>query len=279
MADSITEERQREELKEILCDLANDQSLMRDPKERSEFYVRLERLYYSPVKEKRFRHFYSDIFAILSSIRNGDIEGNTDIVGQNLKMIKDGYKPINKDENGNNKDISNEIRKLYDHVSLEIARLNYCVSVVKSETQENEINSLKGSAYELKEKVSNTQKEIENAQKKTDSMQKEYIAILGIFASVVLAFIGGIVFSTSVFSNIHLASIYRISLITLIVGLVVVNIIYALFAFISNMTNKKEKVFSIKPVIIFNAIFLIMIAAVIVCWWIGVVELRDKCFK
>ena len=42
-----------------------------------------------------------------------------------------------------------------------------------------------------------------------ESSQREYIAILGIFAAVVLAFTGGIAFSTSVLNNVAKASIYR----------------------------------------------------------------------
>lgn len=256
---------QRKEFKSILCDLANDQNLMKDASKRASIYIRLEELYYAPEKENRFRHYYSDIFSTLSNICNGDTKGNIEIIGQNLGIIKDGYQPQNLDEQGNLKDISNEIRKLYDHVNLEIARLNYCVSVMKSET---EISS-------IQKKVESAEKTLEKIKEKSENIQKEYISILGIFSAVVLAFIGGIVFSTSVFSNIHLASIYRIVLITLIVGIVVVNIIYALFMFISNLTNKKEKQFSQKQIIFFNAIFLFLILAVIICWAFGVVEIRN----
>ena len=41
--------------------------------------------------------------------------------------------------------------------------------------------------------------------------QREYISILGIFAAVVLAFTGGIAFSTSVLKNINTVSVYRIT--------------------------------------------------------------------
>lgn len=255
---------QRKEFKNILCDLANDQNFMRDGGKRSSIYIRLENLYYAPEKEDRFRHYYSDIFSTLSNICNGDIDGSTEIIGQNLSIIKDGYQPKNFDEQGKIKDISNEIKKLYDHVNLEIARLSYCVSVMKNET---EISS-------IQKKVESAEKTLEEIKEKSENIQKEHISILGIFSAVVLAFIGGIVFSTSVFSNIHLASIYRIVLLTLIVGIVVVNIIYALFTFISNLTNKKGRQFSQKQII-----FLLLIFAVIICWAFGVVEIRNNHFS
>lgn len=51
-------------------------------------------------------------------------------------------------------------------------------------------------------------------------MEKEYISILGIFASIVLAFVGGLTFSTSVLANIDKASIYRLVIIACIIGIV-----------------------------------------------------------
>ncbi len=69
-------------------------------------------------------------------------------------------------------------------------------------------------------------------------MQKEYITILGIFASIVLAFTGGIVFSSSVLENIHKSSIYRISIIAFIIGLVFFNLIWLLMDFIRDINGK-----------------------------------------
>ncbi len=69
-------------------------------------------------------------------------------------------------------------------------------------------------------------------------MQKEYISILGIFAAIVLAFTGGIVFSGSVLENIDKSSIYRITLITFIIGLVFFDLIWLLIDFIRDINGK-----------------------------------------
>lgn len=63
------EETQREDFKNILFDLAKDQEMLQDPKKRSEMYQRLEQLYYNPDSAKRFRHYYSDIFQVLTMIK------------------------------------------------------------------------------------------------------------------------------------------------------------------------------------------------------------------
>lgn len=72
--------------------------------------------------------------------------------------------------------------------------------------------------------------------------QREYIAILGIFASIVLTFIGGIVFSTSVLQNIGAVSVYRLAAITLLIGIVLSNMLYGLLYYVNHLVygNKKS---------------------------------------
>lgn len=161
------EEKQRKEFCDILRSLAYSEDLLKEKSERSKMYQRLENLYYSPQKETQFRHYYSDIFVVLSQIQQDKALGTIDVLGENLRQIRKGYQAVNKDENENTIDISDSIKKLYDHVNLEIARLNYSRGTninfwgqdkVKTfEIQQRQIE------YELL-KSKHTQKIIENAQ-------------------------------------------------------------------------------------------------------------------
>ena len=67
------------------------------------------------------------------------------------------------------------------------------------------ITELEGKLQISEESLNMSQKAVEAAerlsnqiQERQQEMQKEYITILGIFASIVLAFTGGMVFSSSV---------------------------------------------------------------------------------
>lgn len=71
-----------------------------------------------------------------------------------------------------------------------------------------------------------------NLKKEVKGIEKEYISILGIFAAVVLAFVGGITFSSSVLQNIYKGSIFRLLLIVDILADVLLNVIYMLIKFI-----------------------------------------------
>ena len=109
---------------------------------------------------------------------------------------------------------------------------------------------------------------MKDAVEKVDEMQKQYITILGIFASIVLAFTGGIAFSTSVLENIGNASIYRVVLIATGLAFVLLNIIYVLTRFVQEIAKKDTD--EIKyPVYMktLNGVCIAVVIVIIVCWW------------
>ena len=170
-----------------------------------------------------------------------------------MEAIKEGYIPINRDEAHNNEliDIRKEIIKLYDHTNLDISRINYTKRMA-GETQ-SELARAKVLIEDLKNKLaesdvaraeavnhlntesSKLKEEVRDGQKK---MQNEYITILGIFAAIVLAFTGGMTFSSSVLENMDKASIYRMITIVLILGLVLSNLIWLLIDFLRDINGK-----------------------------------------
>ena len=268
----------RENFKRILFDLSKSQEVLQSPSERANIYLRLEKLYH----DSDFRHYYSDIFSVLTSVQQDCTLGDINILGQNLEIIRKGYQPKNIDDSGNLVDISNQLKKLYDHVSLDIARITYSDAADYRLIQNENINNIKSQINLLQEQIeqsNNSIKEsnrvVEKTHRKVANSQKEYIAILGIFASIVLTFIGGIAFSTSVLQNIHNASIYRIVLITLLIGLVLIDVIYFLFHFIERLVrnNHKQKA---KLLYILNAIMIILILLTVIGWELGLVENRNK---
>ena len=103
----------------------------------------------------------------------------------------------------------------------------------------------------------------ENMKEKVESIHRDSITILGIFASIVLTFSGGMIFSTSVLENIGNASAYRIIIIALIIGFVLVNSIIALIMYIGKIVRVKREKKGIGEVIKENA-FWISINAIIV---------------
>ncbi len=201
----LNEQEKRDSLNEILIELSKSQDILKEPKNRVSFFIRLESIYYND-NEENFQHYYSDIFSTLTLIDGDSSIGSLDILAQNIQTIKDGYIPKNKDENGKFINISKEVVKLYDHTNLDIARINY-TKTMTNETM-SELTKNKLLVVELEQKVKEAEKLLEElsnktidnvknlcdqVQEKQGDMQKEYITILGIFTSIVLAFTGGII--------------------------------------------------------------------------------------
>ncbi len=268
----------REKFIQLLYDLAKSENVLESSDSRKKFFLRLEDLYHSKDNDEEFRHYYSDIFSVLTTVQQESDLGDINILGQNIDILRKRYRSVNNDENGKTIDVSNQIKKLYDHVSLDIARITYSDAADYKITQNENINSIKSKVNALQDKVNNTNKLYRKTRNKINASQREYIAILGIFASVILTFMGGIVFSSSVLQNIHNASIYRIVLISLIIGLVLINVFYFLFYFIERIVKNRGKNKG-KLFYILNAIIIVLILLTCVCWYFGIVEKRNSFFS
>lgn len=277
--DLTKEELQRKEFTSILFDLSKSQDLLQDAKYRSNMYKRLETLYDAEPPKKRFRHFYTDIFSVLTQVQQNPQLGDINILGQNLDIIRKGYNPKNSTSDGRVIDVSDAINKLYDHVNLDIARIAYSDGADRKisgeatlEDIQSQINLQQEKAQELKEAYQSTENKINDVKAKLSNSQKEYITILGIFAAVVLAFTGGIAFSTSVLNNIAQASIYRTVFITLLIGFVLINVLFGLFYYINSLVDKGRKIY---PLFVSNIIIVILLFLTVIAWHFGWVENRN----
>lgn len=172
----------------------------------------------------------------------------------------------------NAKDITNEIENLINNLhSLEVyARLDYLkFSIINSTMVE-----LKKTKEEAKEGIKREIKEINSKYQKVDynikKIQGNYIVILGIFASIILAFVSSLAFSTSVLNNIDKVSIYRLVAIVSLISIFIVNTLNFLFLFIKQIHyNKHDKYSKFNPVNCFNIVMLIIILLTAVAWYFG----------
>lgn len=256
--------KKRQEFRQILLELSADQEILKEPKKRSSFYLRLEELYYAPDNEKKFRHFYSDIFSVLTQINDGDDQGSIDVLGQNMNILLCGYQAKNSDDEGKLTDISDQIRKLYDHISLDIARIKYSEKGDVEVSGQESIEKIRSQINDDESKIITLQDSVKEATVKADKMQKEYVSILAIFAAVIGVFFSGVGFSTSVLSNIDKSSIYRILLGVIILGMFLFNLLALLLGFIREIVVNKT--WSLRVYIIGNLAFIIILALIYAAW-------------
>ena len=157
------------------------------------------------------------------------------------------------------------IIKIYDHFQLAINQ-KILTSNSSEIIREQLVEGMDAAKNEISKQIA------EDVKVDTKEIEKQYITILGIFASVVLSFVGGITFSSSVLQNINAVSIYRLLLVIDLLAFVLSNTIYILVKFICQINNKDVKPFKIKWLNIAVGIFGLLI---IVAWLIDAHSLAD----
>lgn len=133
------------------------------------------------------------------------------------------------------------IVKIYDHSQLVTYQISNATNIVANGTEK------------AKENIKN------EIQKDIKRIEKKYITILGIFAAIVLAFVGGITFSSSVLQNMASVSVYRLFLVIDFLGFVLINVIYLLMKFIFVINDHDTEVFKIRCVNIALAVIATLI--------------------
>lgn len=259
-------------LAEIISILSSDQEILSDDNVVLQIIDKLKQVYTVDQTGSAYRHEYSRIFGKMKELKDSN-PNCLEILGQNIGLV---YEKIQKDP-----DINEEFfkccLKLYDHINLEIARMNYVDNITReiqnstSKLNQN-IKEIKDTSDSITNEIEDTKQEAKKLRSKLDKAQQETITILGIFSAVVLAFMGGMSFSSSVLESMYLSNVYKVSFICLLIGLVLVNLIYVLFTFIMHIN--KDRPFKWNRVIIVLDLILIGFMVVdLVAWAIDIKSL------
>lgn len=249
------EENKRMEFVEFLTEFASSQELLSSDDDKRQYLDKLKSIYFDPDGNLVYRHYYSDIFGVASQINMGIIDGNLETLSQNMEIMKTFCESI---ENQLPQGLLKSIKKLYDHVNLDAARLNYYTQLL------SETNSKMVEVEEKIVEIKCKDEFLDGKIKEAANTQKNYITILGIFASIVLAFTGGIAFSTSVLENIDSVSPFRLALVVLGLAFILVNIVYILTRFIQEISKEKsEKIKYPVYMIVLNVIMCALAVTVI----------------
>ena len=191
-----------------------------------------------------FEHCEPELFTLISEMFKKDAQYTLDYLSLNLIELRNHIEKEYEIKNKNDKYqyLAKQIDKLCDYVNLEIGRLNYyLINNNKINDLESKISDVNTSVVETENKLKAIDDTSDGVKEKVQNLQRDSITILGIFASIVLTFTGGMIFSSSVLENIGRASAYRIIIVTLIIGWVMVNSIISLIMYIGKITRFKDE--------------------------------------
>lgn len=164
-------------------------------------------------------------------------------------------------EDSINGDVAKIVVKIYDHTQL----VNY---------QIENMNDI------FAQRIADAKVDLHSEIK---GVEKEYITILGIFAAIMLAFVGTFTFSTSVLNNVTNTNAYKLAVISVVIGLVFYNLVGMLIDFLKDINEKAEKTDDGKKKrdstrMLVNVILLIIILASLVGYGITKISLPEKVY-
>ncbi len=221
-----------------------------------------------------YRHGYAGILDIISDIDKKHSEASSieddaqeidklSILTTNLDNLKEH---VRTDERTYNDNTFYGIVKLSDHVKLEIHRLR------DIQEQDRQKQQMTGTIQNLLTRSEELTAEIEVAQKNSEKIQMHMVAILGIFAAIVMAFSGGMNILSGAISVPGDSNIYNVVFTVLLCGIILFNIFAFLMASILSIVqsdnreigNQKDGILvgiaNPKLVICFNAVMVILLA-------------------
>lgn len=180
------------------------------------------------------RILYSEISSFMFSLNERERASLTTNADRLLQYVLDEEKNISEA-------CTKIVIKLYDHAQLVAYQIENAQDIFASGIEAEKVR----------------------LEKEIKGIEKEYITILGIFASIVLAFVGNFIFSSSVLQNISQASIYRLLLAIDLLGFIFTTIILMLIRFILRINNCRECAVRFWHIVVVCAIIALLI---LLCW-------------
>ena len=215
-------------------------------------------------EDNGFRHLYSGISNILFSAKVED----SDYLNRGMDTLSSNFEMMLGIVNDQDNDyFKKTFRKLYDHVNLELLRVNYnsLINVAQDKKLNILSNQINDKTKELNENSKQRKKEIERilneALEELRSVQKSNISILAIFAAVIMTFTGGFSFIANSFSGLTDIPLEKLICLASFIGLILVNLLYALMKFIWGIVktekDKREIPFGVGTLVAINIVFAI----------------------
>lgn len=227
---------------------------------------KLDRIYLDEEGKIRqnFRHEYTNISGKIRELIEYEEDG---IRPYNLANLLDNIGYVYDYAVESDKKYVKNLFKLKDHIGLEAGRIELVEQLRWEITNSKEsvtiqLNDLHQFADSLDIQIKESAELIESCKNQTEQSEKKLkeleetsdiiktkmedvhrdsITILGIFASIVLAFTTGMGFSSSVLQNLHLGSPYRVGAVIIILAIVVLNMTVILLMYIDKIKTVDSK--------------------------------------
>ncbi len=181
--------------------------------------------------QKDFRHKYSMLYLSLTRIEQSSQMTLDDLMAglQALSEYAQGLPDKTKGAT-----FLPKFSKLYDHIDLEIRHIKY-LGEVQSRSQIEREEQFRGIKERMEKESEKAIVKIASVEKKLDSAQKDHIAILGIFAAIIMTSFASFSLPSAIFATIDKSNFFLLIVVVCFVVLFVMNILHSLYEFLKDM--------------------------------------------
>lgn len=180
-----------------------------------------------------YKHLYSDFFPILLKIVEQNNDCDIEYLATNLEVIRETLEIDYSNGTNQYTDIYEQFTKLCDHLNLQISEITFFSST------ESKINDAIATMRQTDNNLRKAQEELSEASLRAKTLQTELIAVLSIFAAIVITFSGGFTFLGSVMTSINEAKCYEMIILTaMICGIIMFNTIFLMMSLVAKITER-----------------------------------------
>lgn len=152
------------------------------------------------------------------------------------------------------------LEKLKDHLDLELIRVSFFES--QFEQLDKRASFLESKSINIQNTANESTAKFKQHDEQLKKQRTESITVLGIFASIVVTFVGAVSLSSAIFSNMDKVDTPLLCFLTILIIAFISNLTFKLFEFLRKINNIEYKQSSI---IIFN-IILALLSAICLYW-------------
>ena len=260
------ETQKRDALTKLLETLASDDpGLSLSDENIADVKAFFEKLYGGQVK---FRQRYSDVCDVVFDYKDCELDPTN--VPYPVSRLADNMGKVLTSmlEDRPRSEQADSVRKLCDHIELEKTRLlHYTEQMKMMRSFEERSTQLDEQIKEQQEKTESEIKRLEDdslkrIEEEKREAQRENVSVLGVFTGIVVAFVAGLTFSSSILQSIDKASIYRLCAMATVIGMFLFDTIAILLSFLGKVA-RAECPDLVKIVKIANSIALVFLVAVV----------------
>ena len=204
--------------------------------ELDKFYDYFMRIYIIQENDKTdvYRHPYNIVLRTLAKLKASGAD--PDSLNQLSEKIRSCLAYSHQKYHQNKTEASNRLRnclyKLWDHITLDVFRIN------QTEMLHSDYNDLISG---FTDKIQNCRTDINSLNKNIEKSKLDVVAILGIFAAIIIGFVAPMVFSSQLLANLKDTPAGKIMIASSACGFVAISVFYMVYLILENIVFKNRE--------------------------------------